>query len=55
VSPWGDIIAEGDGAQPGVIVADIDPGAVEEARKRIPSLKHDRPYQIKAAGAGHVK
>lgn len=56
VSPWGDIIAEGDGAQPGVIVADIDPGAVEEARQRIPSLKHDRPFEIKAAGAaGNVK
>ncbi len=51
VSPWGDIIAEGDGAQPGVVVADIDPRAVLEARQRIPSLQHDRPYGIRAVDA----
>ena len=51
VSPWGDIIAEGDGAQPGVVVANIDPRAVLEARQRIPSLQHDRPYGIRAVDA----
>ena len=51
VSPWGDILAEGDGTQPGVVIADIDPSAVTEARQRIPSLQHDRPYEIRAAGA----
>jgi predicted amidohydrolase len=29
-----------------VIVADIDPAKVREARTRIPSLQHDRPFQI---------
>ena len=43
ISPWGEILAEG-GTEPGVIVADIDPAAVEAARARIPSLRHDRPF-----------
>jgi len=40
ISPWGEILAEG-GEAPGTIVADIDPGAVAEARSRIPSLTTD--------------
>jgi predicted amidohydrolase len=55
VSPWGDIIAEADGTSPDVIVADIDPGAVLEARQRIPSLQHDRPFDIVSAGAAGSK
>jgi predicted amidohydrolase len=45
VSPWGDVIAEAD-AQVGVIVAEIGSGEVEKARRRIPSLQHDRPFEI---------
>jgi len=45
VSPWGDVIAEAN-AQVGVIVAEIRPGEVEKARRRIPSLQHDRPFEI---------
>jgi deaminated glutathione amidase len=45
VSPWGDVMAEAD-AQVGVIVAEIRPGEVEKARRRIPSLQHDRPFEI---------
>ena len=37
VSPWGEVLAEA-GSQVGVVVADIDPGEVEKARQRIPSL-----------------
>ncbi len=55
VSPWGDIIAEADGTTTGAIVADIDPGAVVEARQRIPSLQHDRPFDIVTAGAAGIK
>ena len=55
VSPWGDAIAEADGTSPGVIVADIDPGAVLEARLRIPSLQHDRPFDIVTAGPAGTK
>jgi predicted amidohydrolase len=45
VAPWGEVIAEG-GVEPGVIVADIDPAEVAQARARVPSLQHDRPFQI---------
>jgi deaminated glutathione amidase len=45
VNPWGEIVAEA-GVDPGVIVADIAPGEVTAARQRIPSLQHDRAFQI---------
>jgi predicted amidohydrolase len=45
VSPWGEILAEGD-VHPGIIVADVATAAVREARRRIPSLQHDRPFQV---------
>lgn len=41
VSPWGEVLADA-GAAPGVICVDLDPEAVTEARRRIPSLRHDR-------------
>jgi predicted amidohydrolase len=44
VAPWGEIIAEA-GVEPGVIVADIDPALVEAARRRVPNLRHDRPFE----------
>ncbi|MFO1089348.1 MAG: carbon-nitrogen hydrolase family protein [Hyphomicrobiales bacterium] len=43
ISPWGEVIAEA-GTDPCVIVADIDPALSAEARARVPSLRHDRPY-----------
>ncbi len=43
VSPWGEIIAEG-GEEPGVILAEIDPAKVEEARRMVPALQHDRDF-----------
>ncbi|MGB3718941.1 MAG: carbon-nitrogen hydrolase family protein [Hyphomicrobiaceae bacterium] len=46
VSPWGEVLAEADGEKSTVIFADIDMQAVEEARKRIPSLRHDRPFEV---------
>jgi predicted amidohydrolase len=45
VNPWGEIVAEA-GVDPGFIVADIALGEVAAARQRIPSLQHDRPFQI---------
>ncbi len=45
VSPWGEILAEGS-VHPTVIAADIDLGALEDARGRVPSLRHDRAFQI---------
>ena len=46
VSPWGEILAEAEGVHAAVIVADIKSSQVQEARQRIPSLQHDRPFQI---------
>ena len=45
VDPWGRVIAEGD-AEPGLIMAEIDPAAVSAARSRIPSLQHGRRFEI---------
>lgn len=45
VSPWGEILADG-GEEIGVVTADIDTNAIEKARGRLPSLKHDRTFQI---------
>jgi deaminated glutathione amidase len=44
VSPWGEVIAEA-GIEPGVIACTIDVGEAEEARRRIPALKHDRAFE----------
>ncbi|TVR97821.1 MAG: carbon-nitrogen hydrolase family protein [Rhodospirillales bacterium] len=43
VDPWGTVLADG-GEAPGIIAAGIDPEAVADARRRIPSLTHDRPF-----------
>jgi predicted amidohydrolase len=45
VDPWGRILAEG-GAEPGVVMAEIDVGEVAKARARIPSLEHGRRFEI---------
>lgn len=47
ISPWGEILAEADHADPCVIYADLDLGEVTKARRRIPSLASDRPFIIK--------
>jgi predicted amidohydrolase len=44
IAPWGEILAEA-GTEPGIILADIDPAAVTDARTRVPSLQHDRPFK----------
>ncbi|HVP83863.1 MAG TPA: carbon-nitrogen hydrolase family protein [Rhizomicrobium sp.] len=43
VAPWGEILAEA-GTEPGVITADINPGAAAVARSRVPNLQHDRDF-----------
>jgi predicted amidohydrolase len=46
VSPWGGILAEGDGVNASVIFADVELEAVAEARRRVPSLEHDQPFEV---------
>mgnify|MGYP005636342327 CR=1 FL=1 len=43
VAPWGEVLADG-GEEPGVITAELDLSLVEQARSKVPSLTHDRPF-----------
>ena len=45
VDPWGRILAEGD-AEPGVVLASVDPAEVASARAKIPSLSHGRRFEM---------
>ncbi len=46
VDPWGKVVADLGGEEPGYEVVEIDPGRAEAARQQIPSLTHDRPYSL---------
>lgn len=50
IDPWGTVLAEGD-TEPGVIIAEIDPGKVDSVRKSIPSLQHGRRFAINGGKA----
>ncbi|GEP02585.1 carbon-nitrogen hydrolase family protein [Methylobacterium oxalidis] len=50
VDPWGRVIAEAEGAEPGVILAEIDLARVAEARGRIPALQHARSFTVERVG-----
>jgi predicted amidohydrolase len=46
VNPWGEVVAEKpEGA--GVLMAELDLSQVQQARNKLPSLQHTRPYQLK--------
>lgn len=45
VSPWGEVLAEGD-EQPGVVLADLDLSAAQAARAKIPNLLHGRDVPL---------
>lgn len=44
ISPWGEILAEGDGEHTGIIMAELDLDKANKARAAIPALTHDRGY-----------
>jgi predicted amidohydrolase len=50
VDPWGRVLAEAE-AEPGFILAKIDPALVEDARTRIPTLVHARKVPVKVVSA----
>lgn len=50
VSPWGEILAEA-GTDPQVVIADIDAAYADQIRRRIPSLTHDRDFDVVVATA----
>lgn len=43
VSPWGEVLVDG-GTEPGVHIFEMDDKEVTEARRKIPSLTHVRPF-----------
>lgn len=45
ISPWGQILAEG-GTDPGVVMAGIDLHILYDVRARVPSLTHDRAFEV---------
>jgi predicted amidohydrolase len=45
VAPWGEVLADG-GTEPGIVYATLDLARVAEARSRVPSLQHDRPFAV---------
>ncbi len=52
VDPWGEVLADA-GEDVGLITAEIDGARVGEARRRIPSLSHDRAFDAPTpAGVG---
>lgn len=46
ISPWGEVLADSGGDEPGVIYATIEPAQVAEARRRIPSLGLDAEVTV---------
>ncbi|AWN36356.1 carbon-nitrogen hydrolase family protein [Methylobacterium radiodurans] len=51
VDPWGRVLADAGGAEPGVILAEIDLARVADARARIPTLQHAKPFRVERVGA----
>ena len=45
ISPWGEVLADG-GETPGVVVADIDHRLLKDVRERVPSLRHERNFDV---------
>ena len=43
IDPWGRVLADG-GKAPGVTMVDLNLSQVEDVRRRLPSLSHDRTY-----------
>ncbi|GJE51313.1 Deaminated glutathione amidase [Methylobacterium tardum] len=50
IDPWGRVLADAGGSEPGVILAEIDLAQVADARARIPSLKHGRTFSVERVG-----
>jgi predicted amidohydrolase len=46
IDPWGKVLVELAHDKPGVAVADISPGQVEDARGRVPALQNARDFVV---------
>ena len=47
VDPWGEVLADG-GEEVGIVSASIDMAKVDEARRMVPALAHDRAFEAPA-------
>ncbi len=45
ISPWGEVLAEA-GVQPAVTFADVELQRLDDVRRQVPSLRHDRPFDV---------
>jgi len=54
VDPWGRILAEADHDEPGVVIAEIDLAAVDQARRKVPNLKNARDFDIDGPASAPV-
>ncbi len=54
VDPWGTKLAEIAGDEPGVIVADLDLGRIEETRGRVPALANARKFSLSVKDRGAI-
>lgn len=47
VAPWGEVLLDA-GTEPGIYMVDLDLSRVDDARRRVPSLTHDREFTLDA-------
>ncbi|WP_114951371.1 carbon-nitrogen hydrolase family protein [Sphingosinicella terrae] len=52
VDPWGQILLDMGADGPGLGFAELDPGAVEEVRGRLPAIRHRRPIPLPERAGG---
>lgn len=52
IDPWGKVVARINGDASGVLVTEIDLGAVAEARERVPALANARAFSLSVNDAG---
>ena len=48
IDPWGQILAEAKDNSPGIIMAEIDTSLVTQMRRNLPSIHHDRLFQLES-------
>lgn len=46
VSPWGEVLADAGDVTTGIVMAEIDPAKVTQARGRVPALTHDKVLSV---------
>jgi len=54
IDPWGRIVSEADHDEPAIVLADIDPAASAEARRKVPNLKNARDFAVEEAHFSEV-